>query len=91
MPAFGHSEEGKSSQLAFQNDPRLEGKAVHSARHLGGTHTWNNTEHEEVGKRILAVKRAWAELGSFWTSKCKKSLKRSIFIGNVMERPPAVL
>ena len=52
---------------------------------LGGIVNFNLSVRLEIDKRRNAMKAGWSRLGNFWTSHCRKRVKRSVLYANVVE------
>ena len=56
-----------------------------TARHLGGTVSFNQSYRYELSKRLLAMRAGWASLGSYWSSRGRKQAKRCMLLTCVVE------
>ena len=63
----------------------IASRVTYRARHLGGVATFNNSTFREIEARKAAMRSGWSQLGSFWTSRCRMTTKRSALLSMVVE------
>ena len=55
------------------------------ARHLGGAYTFNGANQVELKRRLRAMQVGWLSLWRYWSSHTRRSHKRAVFMGRVLQ------
>ena len=72
---------GQNKELAVMIANEKAGKVLPHARHLGGRHLYNSTNHTELQFRLNAMQAGFADMGEFWTTESSAKLKEGSIPG----------